>query len=115
MINKLDDDLFSNDNITFGNEDSNYATFLSNEIVIFSVDLNDINFDDINFDEDRPETIISDRLMAWCNRFKQSKLFKKDISKESMPVACHTTKWWDKKMKSSVKSESSKSVFSVCQ
>ena len=65
MINKLDDDLFSNDNITFGNEDSNYATFLSNEIVIFSVDLNDINFDDINFDEDRPETIISDRLMAW--------------------------------------------------
>ena len=32
-----------------------------------------------------------------------------------MPVACHTTKWWDKKMKSSVKSESSKSAFSVCQ
>ena len=52
---------------------------------ILSVDLNNINLDDANFDEDESEAGIHVRCMAWCNRFKYCKTFKKDISKESMP------------------------------
>ena len=52
---------------------------------ILSVDLNNINLDDANFDEDEFEAGIHVRCMAWCNRFKYCKTFKKDISKESMP------------------------------
>ena len=55
-----------------------------------SVDLNNVNFDDVNFDGDDPEIIIHVRPVAWCNRFKQRKAFKKDISKELLPIA-----WWD--------------------
>ena len=33
--------------------------------------------------------------MAWCNKFKQCKVFKEQMSKESMPVAWHLTRWWD--------------------
>ena len=40
MIKKLDDVLFSNHDIIFFNEDSNYVTFFSNEIGILSVNLN---------------------------------------------------------------------------
>ena len=54
---------------------------------IVSVDLNNINIDHVNFDEDNPETIIHVRLMAWYNKLKQRKAFKKDKSKELMPVA----------------------------
>ena len=32
--------------------------------------------------------------MAWCNIFKQCKAYKKDISKELMPVAWGPTRWW---------------------
>ena len=38
---------------------------------------NNISLDDNNFDEDDPETIIHVRLIAWRNRFKQRKTFKK--------------------------------------
>ena len=55
MIKKLDDDLFSNYEIIFVNQDSNYTTFFSDEVGILSVDLNNINLDDINFDEDDPD------------------------------------------------------------
>ena len=52
IIKKLDDDLFSNDDIIiFVNEDSNYVTFCSFEIGIVSVDLNNINLDVVNYDE----------------------------------------------------------------
>ena len=54
MIKKLDDDLFSNYEIIFVNQDSNYARFFSDEVGILSVDLNNINLDDVNFDEDDP-------------------------------------------------------------
>ena len=33
--------------------------------------------------------------MAWWNRFKQHKAFKKEVSKELIPVAWHPTSWWD--------------------
>ena len=77
MIKNLNDDLLSNDDIIFGNEDSNSVTLLSDEMGCLSVDLNNINLDDVNFDEEDPETIIHDRLLAWCNRFKHEKHFKK--------------------------------------
>ena len=51
-----------------------------------------INLNEGNFDEDDSETFIHVTLMVWCNRPKQHKVFKKDISKELMPVAWHPTK-----------------------
>ena len=33
--------------------------------------------------------------MAWHNKFKKSKAFKKDINKKVMPVAWHPKKWWN--------------------
>ena len=63
MVKKLDDDLFSNDDMIFVNEDSNYnITFFIDEIGILSVDFNNIK--NVNFDKDHPETIIHARLMA---------------------------------------------------
>ena len=53
--------------------------FFCDEMGILSVDL--------NFDEDDPEIIIHVRLMAWYNRFKQSKACKTDVSRELMHVA----------------------------
>ena len=43
MIKEPDVDLFFNDDIIFVNEDSINVTFVSNEMGILSVDLNDIN------------------------------------------------------------------------
>ena len=80
MIKKLHNALFTDDNILFFDEDSGNVTFSSDEIGILSVDLNIINLDDVNFDKDDPETSIHARLMAWHNRLKQRKAFKKDIS-----------------------------------
>ena len=77
MIKKLDDYLFSNNDIIFVNEVSNYVTLFSNEMGILSVDLSNINLDDVNFDEDDPETIVHVRRMAWRNRFKTRKAFRK--------------------------------------
>ena len=57
--------------------------------------LNNIHSDDDDFDDDNPEIIINDRLKAWCNRYKQCKTYKKDISKELMALAWHPTKWRD--------------------
>ena len=68
MIKKLDDDLFSNNDIIFVNEDSDYVTFFSNEMGILNVDPNNIYLDDVNFVEDDPETIIHVRLMACQNK-----------------------------------------------
>ena len=58
---------------------------------ILSVCLKNSKLDYANFDEVDPETIIHVRLTAWCNRFKQLKILKKDISKELMPVAQRPT------------------------
>ena len=30
-----------------------------------------------------------------CNRFKQGKVLKKEISRELMLVVWHSTRWWD--------------------
>ena len=70
-------------------EDSDIATFFSNDMGLVSVDLNN----DDNDDDDDPETIIHVRPMASCNRFKQLKACYKDISKELIPLP--PTRWWD--------------------
>ena len=54
---------------------------------ILSVDLSNINLDEVNFYNNDRETIMHVRFMAWHNRFKQLKVFKKDISKELIPIA----------------------------
>ena len=60
---------------------------------ILSIDLNNINLDDVNFDRDDLETIIHVRLMAWHNRLKQRKAFKKELTKELMPLVQLPTRW----------------------
>ena len=87
IIKKLCNALFADDDILFFEEDSGNSTFSSDEMGIISVDLNNINLYQDNFDEDDSETIIHVRLMALHNRLKQGKAFKKDISKELVPVA----------------------------
>ena len=64
MIKEPDVDLSFNDDIIFVNEDSINVTFVSDEMGILSVDLNDINLDDVNFDKDDLETIIHIRLLV---------------------------------------------------
>ena len=66
MIKKFDDDLFSNDDIIFVNEDPNNVALFTDEIGFVGVDLNKMNLDDVNFDENDPETITPARCMAWC-------------------------------------------------
>ena len=72
---------------------------------VLSVDFNNINLDDVNFVEDDPEIIIHVRRMAWCNKFKQRIAFKKELSKELMPVAWHPRRWWDWCMRQDEKKE----------
>ena len=70
--------------------------FFANEMGIFGVDLHKINLDDDNkFYQTILKLFIHVRLLASCNKFEKLKTFKKDISKELMPVAWHPTKWWD--------------------
>lgn len=72
---------------------------------IIIVNLSKINLDGVNFDEYDPETTIHVRLVALCNIFKQRKMFKKDLSKELMPVEWYPTKWWDWQMSEDGKKE----------
>ena len=76
MIKERDVDLFFDDDIFFVNEDSINVAFLSDEMGILSVDLNDINLVDVNFDKDDLETITHIRLLVWHNRFKRRKILK---------------------------------------
>ena len=59
MIKKLDDDLFSNNDVIFVNEDSS-ALFFNYQMGILRLDLNIINLDDVNFND--LKTIIHVRL-----------------------------------------------------
>ena len=73
MIKKLHNALLADDDILFFDEDSGNVIFSSDEMSIFSVDLNNINLDNVNFDKDDPKTIIHVRLITWYNRLKQRK------------------------------------------
>ena len=84
MLKKLDDVVFSNDDIVFVNEDSDNVTFFRDDMGLIVIYLNKINLDDDNFDDDDSETIIYVRLMSWCQGYKQRKACKEDISKDLM-------------------------------
>ena len=56
--------MYAGDGLLFFDEDSGDVTLYCNEMVILSVNLNNINLDNINFDEDDPDTIILIRLLA---------------------------------------------------
>ena len=71
MLEKLDDVLFSKDDIDLDDIDSDIVTFFSDDMGFNVTDLNNIDLDDDNCDDnDDPETIIQVRVVAWCNRYK---------------------------------------------
>ena len=76
MIQKLYTALYTDGNILYFNEDSGNATFCCNEVVILSVNPNNINLHN-NFDKDDLDTIILIRLLAWYIKFGKRKNVKK--------------------------------------
>ena len=70
LIEKLGNAVFSNDEIVFGDVDSDIVTFFSNNIGLNSLNLNNNNLDDDNFDDCDPKTINHVKLMAKYNRYK---------------------------------------------
>ena len=80
MIKILFTSLYTYENILYFNEDSGNVVFVCNEIGIFNIDLNDINFEDTNCDEDDPDTIIYVRLLAWYIKLERSKALKKELN-----------------------------------
>ena len=58
-----------------------------------AIDLNNINRHDDSFDDNDLEIKIHVKLIAWCNKYRQCKAFKKELSKELMIVAWHPTRW----------------------
>ena len=95
MIKKLYNTVFADNDILFFVEDSGNVSFLSDEMGILSVNLDNINLYDGNFYEDDPETIIYVRLLAEHYGYKKCKGFTKEISKKLMIVAWHPTRWLD--------------------
>ena len=68
IIEKLENNIFSNDHVTFGDIGSDIITFFSN-------------------DDWKPKTINHVRLMASYNRYKEYKTCKKRIDEKLVPVA----------------------------
>ena len=68
MLEKLDNSVFTNEEIFYHNVDFNIITFLANDMGFNTTDLININQDD-DFDEDDSETLNHVRPMAWRNRF----------------------------------------------
>ena len=69
MLEKLDNSVFTNEEIFYHNVDFNIITFLANDMGFNTIDLINNNQDD-DFDEDDSETLNHVRPMAWRNRFK---------------------------------------------
>ena len=95
MLEKLDNAIFSNDDIVVDNEDTDNVTFFNDEMGLNTIYLNNIILDDDNFDDYDHEPIIHVRSIAWCNNYKQRKACKKEISKELVHVVWHPTRWRD--------------------
>lgn len=87
--------VFSNDDIAFGDTDSDIVTYFSNHIGLNSINLNNINLDKDDFDDYVPENINQIRLMTWYNKFKQPETRKTEISKKVRLVAWHPARQWD--------------------
>ena len=89
MLEKLNNIVFSNNDVDLDDIDSDIDTLFSDDMGLVNIDLNNINRDGNNFDEDDPETITHVGLMAWHNRLKQRKPCKKMIGNGLMPIAYH--------------------------
>ena len=94
MIKKLFTALYADENIHYFSEGSGDIVFNCNGTGIFSIDINNINFDN-NFDEDDLNIIILITLLAWHIKFEKPKELKKELSEELMPIAWHSNGWWD--------------------
>ena len=95
MFKKLEYVVFSNDDIDLDDKESDIITFFRDDMGQNIRDINNMNLDDDDFSEDDSGTIIHVRRMAWCNRYKQRKTCKKEISIKFIPVAWHPTRWRD--------------------
>ena len=60
MFEKLDNFVLSNDDIDFDDAKSDIVTFFSDDVILVTKDLNNINLDGDNFDENDLEIIIHD-------------------------------------------------------
>ena len=69
IIEKLDNAVFSNDDIIIGDKDSDIATFFINDIGLNSIILKNFNPD--NFEDCDPETINHVRFMPCFDKYKQ--------------------------------------------
>ena len=78
-MKKTDSDVLCNNDIIFGDLDSDFFTLFSNDIGLNSITLD--NLDDDKSDDRDPETISYVRLMDWYNRFIQRKASKKRYRK----------------------------------
>ena len=94
ILGKLDIGVSSND-MNLHDLNSDVGIFFSDDIGYDAIELNNINLDDDSFDEDHPTAYDFVRLMACCNRLKQHRACKREISEVLMPVAWHPTRWWD--------------------
>ena len=71
MIEKLDNSVFSNNGMVFGDTGSGIVIFFSFYIGLNSINLNNLNLDDYNFNNYDPENIIipisSHKLHLWLD------------------------------------------------
>ena len=77
MIEKLDIAIFYDDYIIFGNLDSDFVTFFSEDFGFNSIIIDNIILDNGYFDYCDPKTINHVRLIGWYDKYKQSKASKK--------------------------------------
>ena len=85
-MKKINDDIISIDDLVFVNGILVMSNF-DGKMCILIIDLDKINLEDVNFYKDDPEAIIHVKFLAWHNKFEQHKAFKKDISKQLIPIA----------------------------
>ena len=102
LIKKLYTALVVSDNILSFCEYSGNVTFMSDEIDIPCVSINNINLDDANVYEEDLKTIIHVRNLTWHNKLKQHKAFKKrnkqklnvcGVTSSRMMASIHLRRW----------------------
>ena len=91
-LKKLDNFVFSYDDVLFHNVESYVIIFLGNDMSFGTIYQNNVNSDGDNFDEEDLETSNNVRLMAKGNRLKQCKVCKKETSKELALLVRHQTR-----------------------
>ena len=74
ITEKLDNAVFPNDDIVFGDIDTDFVTFFWNDIALNSINLTIINLDHDNFDDCDSKTINHIRLMTSYNIIDLNKI-----------------------------------------